>query len=209
MNIYRPKSCFTFTVIFLIALYGCTKASQPPTAQKASPSPTLEEQIGAAIHEHFGPQISYMTDAGPPYLMGDFNGDGFPDLAAIVDAENGRAELNDHGVIVLNVNAGSPENGRRIQPSSLGMHCAGVAIMHGTKDGWTNSDVREKFLFYQCFAPFSLIKKGSRIERGSASRGPTPKLLGDAIHLELETGGSALVYWDGSTYRGFALRNGD
>jgi hypothetical protein len=209
MNICRPDSCAWFTLFLLIVLSGCTNAPQTPAAQKANPPPTLEEQIGSAIHEHFGPQISFMSDAGPSYLQGDFNGDGFSDLAAIVDAENGRAELDGHGVIVLNVNPSSPENGRRIEPSRLGMHCAGVAILHGTKDGWAILDVREKFLFYECFAPFSLVKKGGRIERGSASRGPTPKLLGDAIHLELESGGSSLVYWDGKTYRGFALRNGD
>ena len=56
-----------------------------PRKKRTRPRPWKNKS--AAIHEHFGPQISFMSDAGPSYLQGDFNGDGFPDLAAIVDAE--------------------------------------------------------------------------------------------------------------------------
>src|SRR6185369_6181369 len=125
-----PNSKLRFLSFLLILLTGCTNAPQPPAAQEAKRPSTLEEQIGTAIHENYGPQISYSMDLKPSYLEGDFNGDGLPDFAALVDAENGRTELNDRGVIVLNVEPSSPENGRRIQPSSLGRHCFGVAILH-------------------------------------------------------------------------------
>jgi hypothetical protein len=47
------------------------------------------------------------------------------------------------------------------------------------------------------------------VKRGNGSKGATPKLKGDSIFLDLETGGTSLIYWNGQTYKGFGIRLGD
>lgn len=211
--------------ISLMALAACAaatnppgQANQPPSATPspvaaAQPSPsaavTLEEKMRAAVKSGFGPQIDLVTGNEPFYLVGDFNGDGREDLAVSVNTEQGRGDLKKHGVKFLDVSPFADTNGSEIDVAEMGRNCVGVAIIHGGDEGWAAPQANAKYLFYECFIPFSLVRKGSRVERGTASRGPTPKLKGDAILLELESGGSTLVYWDGKTYRGFAIREGD
>jgi hypothetical protein len=148
----------------------------------------------------------------PTYLLGDFNGDGHSDIAIMVIVEEGRDELQRHKVRYIDVDPYSRSNGSQLDPASsdgMGRNCLGVAVIHGTSEGWNTSSPAAKFIVYECFSAFRLIPKGQRIRRGSGSRGPTPKPKGDAILLDLETGGTALVYWNGRTYRGFGVRGGD
>jgi hypothetical protein len=88
-------------------------------------------------------------------------------------------------------------------------NCLGIAIIHGTAMGWVAAEPAGKFMVYNCFSSFRLIRKGQRIRRGGGSTGPTPIPKGDSIFLDLESGATALVYWNRKTYRGFGLRMGD
>ena len=169
-------------------------------------------QIEDVVRKEFGDQVKAQTalNSEPFYLLGDFNGDGHPDIAVLVNVEEGRAELKQHGVKYLDTDPYSRTNGSEINPlSAMGHNCIGIAIIHGTAVGWNVPHPAAKFLVYDCFSAFRLFRKGLRIRRGSGSQGTTPKPKGDSIFLDLETGGTSLIYWNGRTYRGFGLRGGD
>lgn len=169
-------------------------------------------QIEDFIRREFGDQVKVETalNDDPSYLFGDFNGDKYPDIVVLVNVEQGREELKKHRVKYINTDPYSRTNGSELDPvSKLGANCLGMAIIHGTEGGWNVSSPAAKYLIYDCFSSFKLFRKGQVIRRGSGSEGLTPKPKGDSIFLDLETGGTALVYWNGQTYRGFGLRGGD
>ena len=168
------------------------------------------EEIEAAVHNAFGARVQVMTSDHPFFLTGDFNGDGNTDIAILVNIENGRVELAGHGVKFIDIDPHSKKNGMQIDPLSTSNHnCLGVAIIHGTPAGWMTSPPGNRYMFYECFSPFRLIHRKQRVRRGDDAKGATPVLKGDAIQLELETGGRTVVYWNGQTYRGFSQRIGD
>lgn len=162
------------------------------------------EQIEAVVQSGFGSSVRVWPDE-PFYLLGDFNGDGFSDIAVTVNIEEAAADLKSHAVNFINI-----DNGLRIDPLSHEYHnCLGIAIIHGNTEGWKAADPAGKFMIYQCFSSFRLIRKGQRIPRGNASPGPPPVPKGDSIFLNLESGGTSLVYWKGKTYHSYYIRIGD
>lgn len=169
-------------------------------------------QIKDVVQKEFGNQVEAETrlSSDPFYLFGDFNGDAYADVAVLVNVEQGRDKLKEYGVKYVSTDSYSPGNGSQLDPvSAMGNNCLGIAFIHGTKAGWNAPNMNGKFLVYDCFSAFRLFGKGRKVIRGSGSEGATPKPVGDSIFLQLETGGTSLVYWNGRTYRGFGLRTGD
>ena len=166
------------------------------------------DKISSTIRDLFGPKLKVFIDKSRYYLRGDFNGDGFRDIAVQVIVEEGREELKKYKVKYIDIDPYNGGNGLEKDPiSDMGNNCLGVAIIHGTAAGWDAPAA--KYIFYECFSGFRMIRKGQKIYRGGGSRGPTPAPKGDSIQLDLETGGAMLVYWNGKTYRGFGQRSGD
>ena len=160
----------------------------------------------------FGPKVQVLPAMlAHFYLLGDFNGDGKTDLAVIVKPEQAKTDLMQYQVRFINIDPYSATNGHTIDPvAQMNTHnnaCLGVALIHGSAEGWYTP--MEKYMFYACFSDFRLLRKGQKIRRGRGSVGPTPVTTGDALQLEMETGGTVLIYWDGKTYRGFGQRGGD
>lgn len=167
-------------------------------------------QIQTAIRNGFGSKVKIESADGRSYLLGDFNGDGFSDIAVLVNIEEAKADLKQHGVKYVDADPWSRGNGSQIDPLADGIqNCLGIAIIHGTAVGWAVSEPAGKFMIYNCFSSFRIVRKGQRIRRGGGSTGRTPILKGDSIFLDLESGATAIVYWNGKTYRGFGLRMGD
>ncbi|HET6979490.1 MAG TPA: hypothetical protein VFI24_24365 [Pyrinomonadaceae bacterium] len=160
-------------------------------------------QISDLVHRELGSKVSV-----DDYLGGDFNGDGFADLAINVSVDDARDELQQHGIRYVDVDPRGKTNGRQ-GPFPEWHHCAAVVFLHGSSKKWDPNSITQKFLIYECFTPFSFIPHGQRIRRGNGSVGPTPKPKGDSVLLHLESGGTLLVYWNGRTYRGFGIRGGD
>lgn len=188
------------TVILLSALVSPAYAQRGGDRSKR----IAVGQIEAVVHSGFGSKVTIVTGA-PFYLLDDFNGDGFSDIAVMVNIEMAGADLKRHQVQFIDV-----DRGPRIDPLTHEFHnCLGLAIIHGRSAGWQAADPAGKFMIYECFSGFKLIRKGQRIPRGRASSGPTPKPPGGSVLLDLESGGTKLVYWKGTTYRSFYIRIGD
>ena len=197
------------TIILLVAVLILPTYAQ---MHRGTASNVPPEQIETVVRAGFGSKVKVESHLGsePFYLPGDFNGDGFSDIAVLVNIEEARAELKSYGVKYINIDPYSRQNGSQIDPLSHDSHnCLGIAIVHGTREGWKAANPAGKFMVYECFSSFRLVRKGERIRRGGGSRGRTPVPKGDSMLLDLETGGTALVYWNGKTYRGFGIRGGD
>jgi hypothetical protein len=162
-------------------------------------------EITSVIRDGFGPNMAVVKDTEPFYLLGDFNGDSYADIAVLVNPEKSRAELKQHDVKYIDVDPSSPTNGqKRDLESARFQYCFGVAVIHGTAKGWRAADPAGKFLFYECFIPFRLVPKATKIRRYYRGyKEAPPRLQGDAIYLDLEREGKAIVYWTGKTYRGY------
>jgi len=198
------------TCLILALFSGVSAFAQ--TSQPARSGKVSAEELKTFVHQQLGVKVnaSAGTMSEPTYLVGDFNGDGNSDIAIMVNVEEGRDELKHNGVRYLNVDPYSRKNGAEVDPTgsdAIGHNCLGVALIHGTAAGWQSPAA--KFLIYDCFSSFKLFPKSRVIRRGSGSTGLTPKLKGDGIVLDLESGATALVYWNGTTYRGFGIRGGD
>ena len=197
-----PQFGLELVALLLLCAIPCSSSQQDERRSR------LLDKISSTIRDQFGPKMKVDNLTAHYYLRGDFNGDGFDDIAVQVSAEEGREDLKSHNVKYIDISPYNGSNGQEKDPvSDMGNYCLGVAVIHGTGAGWDAPSA--KYIFYECFTPFRLIRKGQKIRRGGGSRGPTPAPKGDSIQLDLENGAVLLVYWDGKTYRGFGQRGGD
>ena len=166
----------------------------------------VQRQVGSKTK----PALGMISE--PTYVISDFNGDGFSDVAVVVIVEQGRDELKSHGVRYIDIDPFSRTNGRELDPTDpdkMSQNCLGVAFLHGSSKGLDPHSITDKFIIYDCFSSIRRVPKGVPIRRGRKSTGPPPQPKGDSILLDLESGAQSLVYWNGKTYRGFSIRPGD
>lgn len=186
-------------------LFVCISIRDVSATDKA-----IGDRIISIVKQVLGPSVKILSNDTPYYLLGDFNGDGNQDIAVQVQAEEQREELRTRGVRYLDINPFSQRNGSELNPvADMGRHCVGIVILHGSSPAWNDKFTGQPYFFYECFSPFRIVKRGERILHESGAKGQAPVPRGDAIQLDLESGGQTLVYWDGKTYRGFGQRDGD
>lgn len=192
--------------LVLSVSFANLSSAQKAKSPRAKPADTIPiHEITSVIRNAFGQSINVVTDTQPFYLLGDFNGDSYADIAVLVNPEKSKADLKQHHVKYIDVDPSSPTNGQEQDVESARFqYCLGVAVIHGTAKGWRAADPTGKFLFYECFIPFRLVPKATKIRRYyKGFKEAPPRLLGDAIYLDLEREGKAIVYWTGKTYRGY------
>ena len=195
----------SFTVLLLTGPGEDSRRLQRLKGERTQSQKILLRDLTTAIRKNFGSKLRIVSDTKPFYLLGDFNGDGFTDIAVLVNPEGAQQELKLNGVKYIDVEPSSTTNGKELElESATFQYCLGVAIMHGAKEGWGLAKPGAKYLFYECFIPFRLMPKSTRIRRRYRSvRETPPKLKGDAIYLYLERDAASIVYWTGKSYRGY------
>lgn len=207
--------CLTLSIHITNARCGVPSPSEALAGQNgpriiAIKPEELSELVKQEVGSKVKPALGVISE--PVYVLSDFNGDGHSDVAIVVVIEEGRDELKNHGVRFLDVDPFSRTNGRELDPNNqdkMWKNCLGLVVLHGSAKDWDPRAISDKFIIYDCFSSIRHIPKGAPIRRGRKSTGPPPRLKGDAILLDLESGAQTLVYWDGKTYRGFSIRRGD
>jgi len=199
------KSLVLILIVLSLAVFSGN--SQGQKARHASPKSRQisQSELIASITSNFGSKVRVVVDSQPNYLLGDFNGDGEKDIAVLISPEGAQQDLKNAGIKYIEVEPSSPVNGRELRLETAAFkYCYGVAIMHGKKEGPVLRNPDAKYLFYECFIPFRLIPRSTKIQRRYRSdKEPPPKLKGDAIYLYLERDAASIVYWTGKTYRGY------
>jgi hypothetical protein len=192
----------------LLLTASLTHARQIGAVSRVSPSDASSaEAVAVMLHKQFGEHVKFHETA-PTILKGDFNGDGFADIAVAVLVDEAKTELKDHGVTFVDTDPFSSTNGSILDMDKFEpRNCLGLVFIHGSQSGWDQPTAR--FLSYECFSGAKLFAKRGKIPRQIASKKGMPKLIGDAISLEMENGSSQMIYWTGKGYKGFSLSAGD
>ena len=206
MNERKPLIPIVLVALIFSFAFVPPGFGQKPKRSRAKPVAEIPiHEITSVVKSAFGQSMEVVTDTQPFYLLGDFNGDSHTDIAVLVNPEKSKAELKQNQVKYVDVDPSSPTNGlEQIPELARFQYCLGVAIIHGTAKGWRAADPTGKYLFYECFIPFRLVPKATKIRRYyKGYKEAPPRLSGDAIYLDLEREGKAIVYWTGKTYRGY------
>ncbi len=169
--------------MILMELMGCGKQNAPnearvekpipvatPQAEKTPeplpklPPPTMAE-VESAMHRVFGDDLVWEHGTARWFMVGDFNGDGFEDVAVIASPAQGK--LNDINSELANWTIQDadkffvPPQGKRVvqapnfSPAKVSEGEQILAIIHGYgPKGWRSSDARQAYLVKHASATF-------------------------------------------------------
>jgi hypothetical protein len=197
------RSQTTLLVLTLLSLpwiaQGTNSVPQSNTAMPPAPA-----DVKAAVNRSFGPSVEPAGDRKPYYWTGDFNGDGVPDMLALVRLK-GPTRALPKDVSALNFwNAGSLPalSGKEPQLALAIIHGGGAAAAPAGKYLIHSKDFFSTPVWASTSTAdlISVVRKGAK--RSGAVRLPA-SARGDAISLATEAGIDTYVYWNGKTYRLF------
>jgi hypothetical protein len=197
---------YFLSLIFLTVLLLLGRSSSSSAVTLASELP-----VGILIKNTFGPNVEVVRAATPIELKGDFNGDGFKDIAVLVSPKGRRSELAP-GVNI----AQTTEGARSLAPADILNGNNSLAVIHGSASGLQSP--KAKYLIYAFgwigwngTGTGSLLvlpkAKQKRDKQGYATLSPgnavsLPQVnKGDVIVVPTEAGINTILYWDGSKYR--------
>jgi hypothetical protein len=171
-------------------------------AQENSPPPKSDEvrQVVSRIFE----QSAKMDDVhAPAFLVGDFNGDGSPDIAVITrPTDDSLAEINSdlanwvledpHDVPIPGTKAAAQM--RKPKPTKAEKKDELLTIIHGVgPEGWRNPEARQTFLLRNAVGANATVQNANKIGESSLP------LHGDVIS-ETVNGHRGLICWTGAKY---------
>lgn len=189
--------------------------SEPEPTPEPVPDlrPARAAEVSAALARAYEGTVAHDLSANAPPLVGDFNGDGSSDLAALVRPDAARlAALNGE---LANWVVADPR--RTLVPAQLGRPNAHVkvvvnvptqdtqtrveasdrllVILHGHgPEGWRSPDARQTYLLKNAAG----TQLRTRTRRDPHNRN-LPELRGDIITLNAADG-PAVIYWTGANY---------
>jgi hypothetical protein len=203
----------------LLLIVGCvfiiaaeTLASAQTTKQTKANQANQTAGVTEALKASFGSALEAVTAFNPFYLTGDFNGDGAQDIVIVTRIKGRRGDLPPD-VKVLNPFYRVAGPAYPTDPAAK--PTLAFAISHGTKAGWKNAPMAEKFLLVG-ESPIlimendratgrpedakNLMEIKSKLGKRRGATWPPAAARGDSIILETEAINS-ILYWNGKTYR--------
>lgn len=184
--------------------------------QGSQRSNVRDGDVEAAIRNAFGGQAEVVRQFKPYYLSGDFNGDGAPDLFAVVRLRGAKDRLPTDIIASNPFGYGEPQRKDAATHTRTRLPLA-FAIIHGRRrGGWSAPDPQAKYLLLGASPILALQSERSgsgadeqliellpvsrRRERLRSFRKELMKAKGDAIIAATEAVDS-LIYFDGKSYR--------
>jgi len=121
------------------------------------------DEITSVIRSAFGQSMEVVTDTRPFYLLGDFNGDSFADIAVLVNPEKGKAELKQHNVKYIDVDPSSPttDKSKILNQPGSSIASAWLLFTEQRKDGERRTQL-ESISFMNASFPFASFRKQRR-----------------------------------------------
>jgi hypothetical protein len=120
--------------------------------------------------KQFDRTYRFIARLNPYYLRGDFNGDGRPDMAVLIE----RLSDKKQGIAIFHFGE-----------STIRVVGAGRALNNG----------EDEFSWMDAWQVWPKMPVGQGVEEG-----PPPKLRGEALYVEKTESASAIIYWNGQKY---------
>lgn len=189
-------------------------AVQPPAAEEPTPGPTLKvpppaaDEVRNAIARIYKNAVIVSTTG---FIVGDFNGDGFQDIAAAVRPADGMlAEINSEvanwileepqKIILPDPNKTVQQFPHRPEPTRVKQSDVLLAVLHGYgAAGWRDQRARQTYLLKNAVGNEMKAEKLADVLRTVRGKGALPRLRGDVIS-ESMAGESGLLYFTGAKY---------
>lgn len=183
----------------LLTLVLGTALSFAPALQA---KPLSQAQIDRIVNDNLGAKAKAAGEIGstlPRYMWARLTGPSESILLIPVFIDSMKGRLNVRGVKAIHLpgQSGSADE-------NIGANCMGLAFFHGMAPHATQSKPSSVHTLYECFSGYSHVAKGAPILRPLS-----PRAAGEAVLLDLESGGQLLVYWTGKGYSTTLVRIGD
>jgi len=229
--------CFLMT-ISVAALDGCAKAkseqailqasiqpekvpslpsptSSPPKPEEAPPLPPPQPaEVREAVTRVYQNAVTTEADRPESFIVGDFNGDGSPDLAVVVKPTDGMIpKLNSE---LANWILGDPQKvvrpdlKKRVhqfpptpEPVKVQPGDVLLAMIHGYGPaGWRSPRARQTYLLKHAVGSNLRVQSVKELLSAKTSKTKLPSLNGDVVRETLE-GKPGFLYWTGAKYAWF------
>lgn len=161
--------------------------------------------MSVVVRREFGSAFEMVQTHQPHFLIGDFNGDRFSDLAVLV-----RRKIS--GTVSRRVTSVNPW--MILRSTSVAQGGLALGILHGEKKGWEGTALRRFLLSDGAFFATPIWQDSAQKDLIGLLRRPRAtdqggRLLprpakGDAIRVATEAGIDTYLYWDGKSYRLYA-----
>jgi hypothetical protein len=192
-----------------------TETSVPKPAEASKLHLPKIAEVQDAIKRIFQNAVSLNERRSPSFFVGDFNGDGSQDLAAVVDPAEG---------MLLEINSELAnwilEDPKTVSVPGAGGHQSNalptrvqkgdelIAIIHGFGPaGWRNPVAKQTYLLKGAVGANMKSQSARDLLAAAKPNGKVPPLRGDVIS-EMLAGGPGLILWTGSKYAWYR-RGGD
>lgn len=169
-----------------------------------STEPMTNAQLTKLVTDHFGSKVRHEASSGgvagmPRYMRVSLTGKRLPVLVVPIHIDDAQGTLNARPIKVV-----TRDQGNILPDEAVGGKCLALAFFHGlhaTKGEAAKPS--EVYMLYDCFSGYTRGAKGARLLRDARVHAE-----GEAVLLDLETGGQLLVYWSGDRYRTKLVRMG-
>ena len=192
------------------------QATATPIEANQSPGPPPKpDEVRNAMARVFAKAVALDEHQVPGFFVGDFNGDGWQDLAVVGrPSENSLPEINNE---VANWTLEDPrdvpipgtkaaEQGLPPKPVRAEKSDWLLAIIHGVGTlGWRNHEARQTFVLKNGAGSNMLVQSLKNLRSG-AGNAHLPPLRGDAISQTLG-GKSGILFWTGAKYAWYSPEN--
>lgn len=198
-------------------------AVQPPAAEEPKPGPSLKipppasDEVRNAIARIYKNAVIVDTTG---FVVGDFNGDGFQDIAAVVRPADGMlGEINSevaNWILEEPQKVVLPDPGKTVQPfphrpepTRVEQRDVLLAVLHGYGSaGWRDQRARQTYLLRNAVGKNMKSEQLADVLRMIHGKGNLPRLRGDVIS-EAIAGESGVLYYTGAKYAWLGTSRGD
>jgi hypothetical protein len=191
------------------------KGTPTSAEMKQNPPPPKTEEVLEAMARVFDKAASLDESHAPSFVVGDFNGDGWEDVAVVAKAGDGSlTEINSE---LANwtledpravTDASKEGAGQMLRPRAVKAEKTDslLAIIHGIgPQGWRNREARQTFLLRNGVGKNIVVRSSNNLPR-LAGNPRLPPFRGDAISETLN-GRGGIIFWTGAKYAWYLTSN--